>query len=121
MDGADWLRTQLTSFGCAGCGRAFEMGSIRVLAEREGLFFVDLGCTRCGSQAVAIVTIQEEDAAATGFGDLTPLADDAPVTPGSPAVTADDVIDMHHLLAAYDGDIHGLLRQLDGSTRPLRP
>ena len=61
MDGADWLRTQLTSFGCAACGQPYGTGRIRLLAERDGLYFVDLACASCASQAVAIVTIELDE------------------------------------------------------------
>jgi len=111
MDGAEWLRTQLTSFGCAACGFAYAAEGIRVAAERDGLFFVDLGCDMCGSQATAIVTIalDDEDAPLVSAPDLEPA--DAPAA--SP-VDANDLLDMHQLLAAHDGDITGLLRRLDG-------
>ena len=33
----------------------------KLLAEREGLFFVDLDCSRCGSHTVAIVTVESDD------------------------------------------------------------
>lgn len=125
MDGADWLRAQLTSFGCAACGQPYESGRIRLLAERDGLFFVDLGCTHCGTQAVAIVTIEVDE-------------DDVPrAEPGerfesghvradaAPAVTTDDVLSMHALLSDFEGDVPTLLATLDGrrvpSNRPGSP
>ena len=114
MDGADWLRTQLTSFGCAACGRAYAPEGIRMLAERDGLFFVDLACLMCGSQATAIVTIELDDAAAprADVPDLEPAVT-ADVRHGAP-VDLDDVLDVHQLLSTYDGDLTGLLRRLDG-------
>ena len=73
MDAADWLRTELASFGCAACGQAYGQERIRVLAERDGLFFVDLACAQCGSQAMAIVTIQVEGGSRTlEAGELLP-------------------------------------------------
>jgi len=107
MDGADWLRTQLTSFGCAACGQPFEMRHIRVLAERDGLFFVDLVCTHCGSQAVAIVTIQVDDDGA--HADVTELPAVAAGEPASPAISADDVLAMHELLEGFEGSVTALL------------
>ena len=111
MDGAEWLRTQLTSFGCASCGRAYAPEGIRMLAERDQLYFVDLACLMCGSQATAIVTVALEDG-------LMPRADVPELEPATPPVAApvdaDDLLDMHQLLAEHDGDLIALLRRLDG-------
>jgi transcription elongation factor Elf1 len=62
MDSPDWLRTQLTSFTCPACGRRYRGSRIKLLAERDGLFFVDLDCSRCGSHTVAIVTVELDEA-----------------------------------------------------------
>jgi len=112
MDGAEWLRTQLTSFGCAACGRGYQPEGIRMLAERDGLFFVDLACLMCGSDATAIVTITLDDAS-------RPRVDDPELERVSGArvaapVDLDDVRDAHQLLRSHQGDIPALLRRFDG-------
>jgi hypothetical protein len=117
MDGADWLRTQLTSFGCAACGAPYEPGRIRLLAERDGLFFVDLACTACTSRAVAIVTVEDDDddGPRADAGDLHRIRDGDERGEGRP-VSADDVLDMHQLLERFQGDVVTLLSRLeDGS------
>jgi len=119
MDGADWLRTQLTSFGCASCGQPYETGRIRVLAERDGLFFVDLGCAHCGSQAVAIVTVQidENDAPRAETPDLIAPVIDARRPAASP-ISADDVLDAHDLLAGFQGSVDELLMLIGHREEP---
>ena len=112
MDGAEWLRTQLTSFGCAACGRGYQPEGIRMLAERDGLWFVDLACLMCGSQATAIVTITLDDGTERRAEDpeLEPVVAALP----APPVDLDDVLDVHQLLARYEGALLGLLRRFDG-------
>jgi hypothetical protein len=116
MDGADWLRTQLTSFGCASCGQAYEAGRIRVLAERDGLFFVDLACRHCDTQAIAIITVQvgEDDDPHAEAGELPLIqlepADDPVARDVAPAVSVDDVLDVHQFLDGFAGDTRDLLR-----------
>jgi transcription elongation factor Elf1 len=129
MDGPDWLRTQLTSFTCPACGRRYRGSKIRLLAERDGLFFVDLDCARCGSHTVAIVTVEIDDSQAliTDVSDLNLSADALPEHLGEelPAaaalVTADDVLEMHEFLATFSGDVTTLLggraRRTDGAER----
>lgn len=119
MDAEGWLTSELASFACAACGQAYGQGRIRLIAQREELFFVDLACDHCGSQAVAIVTIQVEGDTATLEGgelrriELAP-ADEAPE--GAP-ISVDDVIDAHELLAGFEGDVHRLIARLDGKVR----
>jgi transcription elongation factor Elf1 len=102
MDGADWLRTQLTSFACERCGRAYVSSDIRVLAQRDDLFVVDFQCEHCGSRAVAFVTVEIET---SEEGDEAEGAEvEIERVTGPPAVAADDVLDMHLFLRDFDGD-----------------
>jgi len=129
MDGPDWLRTQLTSFTCPACGRRYRGSKIRLLAERDGLFFVDLDCARCGSHTVAIVTVEMDDATAsiTEISDLSLSTDAVPehlgeeLPAGAALVTADDVLEMHEFLAQFEGDVSHLFRpsahRTDGAER----
>lgn len=117
MDGADWLRTQLTSFGCAACGELYEPGRIRLLAHRDGLFFVDLACTACSSRAVAIVTVETDQDQGTlaETGELAEIAAarTTPQGPVAPPISADDVLDVHRLLGDFRGGTRELLDRLD--------
>lgn len=117
MDGADWLRTQLTSFGCAACGAPYEPGRIRLLAERDGLYFVDLACTECASRAVAIVTVEldDDDEPRADAGDLVQLTPVDP-RPPVPPLAVDDVLDMHRLLEGFEGGTVELLARLGDET-----
>lgn len=129
MDSPDWLRTQLRSFTCPACGRRYRGSRIRLLAERDGLFFVDLDCSRCGSHTVAIVTVDldESELAIADASDLGRPLETAfehlgePLPVGAAPVTADDVLDMHQFLDGFEGDMHGLLRaavqRTDGAER----
>jgi hypothetical protein len=113
MDVENWLTNELSTFGCAACGQAYGDGHIRLIAQREELFFVDLSCDHCGSQAVAIVTIQVEgDTATLETGELVPAKE-----PAASPISADDVIDMHELLDGFDGDVHQLIAQFEGEER----
>jgi predicted RNA-binding Zn-ribbon protein involved in translation (DUF1610 family) len=117
MDSPDWLRTQLTSFTCPACGRRYRGSRIRLLAERDGLFFVDLDCSRCGNHTVAIVTVEldETEMAIVDASDIELALEDEPEHLGealplaAAPVTADDVLDMHEFLSRYDGDMRKLL------------
>ena len=88
---------------------------MRLLAEREGLFFVDLDCSRCGSHTVAIVTVEVDDSDVTievsdvvGEDEIEHLGEALPV--GAAPVTADDVLEMHQFLARFKGSLGELLQ-----------
>ena len=123
MDSPDWLRTQLTSFTCPACGRRYRGSRIELLAERDGLFFVDMDCSRCGSHTVAIVTVETDDDehSIIDISDIELAVDLEPehlgeeIPAAAALVTADDVLDMHELLAGYDGDVRTLVGDTDGA------
>ena len=124
MDSPDWLRTQLTTFTCPACGRRYRGSKMRLLAEREGLFFVDLDCSRCGSHTVAIVTVEHDENEVTievsdvvGEDEIEHLGEPLPV--GAARVTADDVLEMHQFLARYKGSFDELFET--GPTRSGGP
>lgn len=116
MNGPEWLHAQLTSFTCPACRRRYRDGRVKLLAERDGLYFVDLDCSRCGSHTVAIVTVDLEDAEAVA----DELAIDViePLPARAAPVTADDVIEMHQFLDRFEGDVRALFR---AAGRPPTP
>ena len=116
MDAEGWLTSELATFACAACGEAYGEGHIHLIAQREELYFVDLSCDHCGSQAVAIVTIEIDGETPTlETGDLVRAdQDDSDEPGGGPPVSVDDVLDAHRLLEGFEGDIHRLFARFDG-------
>jgi hypothetical protein len=115
MNGPEWLHSQLTTFTCPACRRHYQSGSIRLLAERDGLFFVDLDCFACHSHSVAIVTIGMDDAE-SAIAEV-PVVDDSlrslePPPRGTTAapISADDVLEMHQFLAGFRGNVDQMFR-----------
>lgn len=124
VDGADWLLAELAAYACAACGQGYERERMRLLAERDDLFFVDLACAHCGSQAVAIVTVRADGKSDPSLepGDLVAAGGGASPAERSPdpdarPVDADDVLFAHELLAGFEGDARALLARLDGRGR----
>ena len=108
----------LLGAGCTRCGQPYAAHGITMLAQREGIAFVQLVCFACQSKTLALVTgapTAEEDSGMPGEGapgDLLAADRDdlgASHRAGRPIGEA-DVLDMHAFLAEFEGDIHGLLR-----------
>ncbi len=116
MDAEGWLTSELAAFACAACGQPYGEGHIRLLARREELWFVDLACPHCGSQAVAIVTVQFGSETVHDAGGQPPetALGGSQGTATLPAVSVDDVIDVHLLLRDFEGDVQQLIARFDG-------
>jgi hypothetical protein len=110
---ADWLQSQLRSFTCPACSEAYGSSEMRLLAERDGLYFLDMDCQGCGSRTVAIVTVELDDAEAS-IADLSVIPQRLPPAdlpaPGAQAVDADDVLEMHAFLKQFNGNVTHLFR-----------
>jgi hypothetical protein len=90
---------------CAACGGRVPGERIRVLARRDDLTFAELPCESCGSTGLAIF--------------MGPPGTQTLVE--RPAVSADDLLDMHRFLADWHGDLHRLLgSSRDGGEAPGR-
>jgi hypothetical protein len=92
MDPQDRLQTLLDGIACSVCEGSVSGDRIRLLARREDLAFVEIACGGCGS---------------TTLGFVVDGADRA--RPAASPVTADDVLDMHVALEAWQGDLRSLL------------
>ena len=100
MDPQDRPEIRLDGAECAACGRAVPEASVRVLAERDDLAFVEVDCPSCGSESLAILLGSIGDAPAVSVE----LSSEA-----GPALGLDDVQAMRTFLAGYRGDLRALV------------
>ena len=103
MDPLDHLVALPDGLPCSVCDEAVPASRIRLLARRDDLAFLEIDCGACGNATLGFVVAGEADEPAPQFG-------------GRP-VSADDVLDMHQLLATWHGDLAGLLSHDAGAGR----
>ena len=96
MDPQDRLRSLLDGIACSVCEAAVSGDRIRLLARREDLAFVEIACRSCLSTTLGFVVDDSEMARDSGRATAAP-------------VSADDVLDMHIELEAWQGDLRSLL------------
>ncbi|HLX35920.1 MAG TPA: hypothetical protein VKR30_11850 [Candidatus Limnocylindrales bacterium] len=96
MDPLDHLRALPDGVTCTVCEEPVPSGNIRLLASREDVAFLRIDCPACRSTTLGLA--QAESGLA-----------DAP-RPHDPAITTDDVLDMHEFLARWQGDLETLAR-----------
>jgi hypothetical protein len=102
MDPLDHLRALPDGPRCTVCDERVPTERVKLLAWRDDLAFLQLDCRACLSTTLGFM------AGGRAEGEPMPTA----VAP----VSADDVLDMHLLLATWRGDLTGLL----GSSAPSR-
>jgi hypothetical protein len=112
MDEPDF-RSLLAGTGCTACGASIPGDSVRVLAQRELLTFIELRCPACGSETLAMAILETDDPGGVpvidvaGYGEFGP-ADDARLGAGPPIGQA-DVEAMRSFLAEHRGDLRSLV------------
>ena len=120
MDPRDHLRDSLAGAGCTACGAGVPADRIDVLAERDDLVFVQFRCVACGSEALGLVVLEDEDDGAPRtitadtlrYGEFG-AADEARFT--GPAIDEDDVRRMHTFLERHTGDLRSILEGPGGT------
>jgi hypothetical protein len=116
MDPRDHLRPLLDGVGCTVCGALVPAERIRILAHRDDLAFVELGCTACGSTTLGMLVAGDDASGAVldvaPLGELSP--DDEARRAGCGPITSDDVRAARAFLADWRGDLVGLLAGDDG-------
>jgi hypothetical protein len=127
MDPLERLRSHLVGVTCAACGRPYRPDRIRLLAQRDDLTFLELQCDRCGTDAVGLIGGDSSEAIAVGtesptggnppggpfsteFGEFGEFSSaDAARFEGAPALSPDDQLDVHVLLARNGVDLRSLV------------
>ncbi len=95
----------LSRLRCAACGRPIEPRECTVVDRRPDAWVMGLSCRRCRTPGYVIVVLELLNEKPPD--ELT--ADEQADVAHRPAITADDVLDLHFRLEDYDGDIDGLL------------
>ena len=116
MGPSDHPRPLPDGAACTACGASVPTGSIRILARRDDLAFVELACPDCGSAAIGLLV----PATSADGSPVLDVAADLPtrgVPPDRQAtirpITEADVAAVRADLAAWDGDLVGWLDALE--------
>jgi hypothetical protein len=101
MDPLDHLVAPPDGLRCSVCDERVPATRVRLLARRDDLAFLQIDCPSCSSATLGFVLDGRMDEA-------SPVDAPAPIV-GHPPIDADDVLDMHELLASWRGDLASLL------------
>jgi hypothetical protein len=95
----------IATIHCASCQASFVESNLRVVAQRDALWFVAVQCHACETQGLVAVIMREAPQIEPSAADpeAAPQADSTPISEA-------DVAAMRALLDGYQGDLQGLLR-----------
>jgi hypothetical protein len=102
---------------CTACGAPVPIDTIRILARREDVAFIQVPCPGCGSTSLAILLASST----AGGPPMLDIAADGP-TSSDPAragrpISTSDVEAIRRDLAAWDGGLVSWLQAIDGGGR----
>jgi hypothetical protein len=107
MDPLDHLLAFPDGHRCSVCEERVPAARVTLLAWRDDLAFLQIDCGSCFSTTLGFM--------------LGGRTDEPAARPVPAPISADDVLDMHQLLASWRGDLSGLLSTADpGPAEPGR-
>jgi hypothetical protein len=95
----------VTRLRCVECGRLYDVEDFALVHRWQDLWVLSTRCRHC-DELCHVVVYMRLDAEPEPLIDLTP--EEILAVDGLPPITADDVLDVHNLLEAFEGDV-GLL------------
>jgi hypothetical protein len=99
------LKQLISSYRCQICRRSFERSQVRLAARHEQLWLVSVRCSLCRNQQVFWISLKDDEGESF-LRDVT--RDEDEQFAELPAVTGDDVLDMHEFLRDFNGDFRRL-------------
>jgi hypothetical protein len=99
------IKRVMTSMKCSACGQHYVPDNISILGHQEDLWFLKVFCSACRTQYLVAAVIREGKAPEI-ITDLTEAELGKFRDAGK--LTADEVLDMHNFLKAFDGDFSRL-------------
>jgi hypothetical protein len=100
----DILRRQAGRFQCPKCGESLADCQLEMVAHQDDQSLVKVTCAHCQDMRMIAVAIAAE-------AETAPMIEvrDQPAEELGAPITTDDVLDARLALAAYEGDLAGLL------------
>lgn len=95
------LRQLIGSRRCQVCRREFDREHMRLAARHDQLWIVSVRCRLCRNQEVFWITPKDFDV--DGI-----VAAERAKSAGQPAITGDDLLDVHQFLKEFDGNFKEL-------------
>jgi hypothetical protein len=107
------IKKLITSIKCGVCGRHYEADGVRLLGQRDDLWFLSAEGKSCRARALVAVVLKEDGLPAV-VTDLT--AAEQRLFRNMAVPTADELLDMHGFLKGFKGDFASLFGEEEASS-----
>ncbi len=98
---------------CSGCGRRYKPSDVQIHERHGDVWLASVTCSTCGLRGLIMAAIRSKEAE-----ELESVFEEASeermALQELEPISADDVLDFHHLIRDFDGDMEELLRGLSG-------
>jgi len=101
----DLVKRLMSTLKCGVCSQRYEAANIRVLGNREELWFLSVYCAGCKSQGLVAAVVKEGKGTEV-ITDLTPQ--ELEQFSREATVGSNDLLDLHTFLKDFDGDFQRL-------------
>ncbi len=102
---------------CSVCHHSFVPDDIHVISRKSDMWMMVVECSECQGRNFVAAVLNDGDPGEAQLAlrrlsenaiSRKPEAQNADPAPDVPPITADDVLDMHEFLSAFDGDFRHL-------------
>ena len=102
----DFVRQLLENIKCVVCSEPYDEHDVAIMGQQDQLWMLMVSCHHCETQGI-ILAMVKEDEHVEWITDLTPEEQEWALD--LPAISGDEVLDIHRLLRRFDGDFRELL------------
>jgi hypothetical protein len=104
----DFVRQLLENIKCVVCSEPYDESDVTIMGQQDELWMLMVSCHHCGTQGIILAMVKEDEQVEL----LTDLgADELERVNSLPAISSDDVLDVHCFLRDFDGDFVTLFKE----------
>jgi hypothetical protein len=104
----DFVKQLLQNIKCVVCSEPYDEGDVTIIGQQEELWMLMVSCHHCGTQGIILAMVKEDEQIEL-LTDLT--AEELDRVQALPAISGDDVLDVHCFLRDFDGDFAKLFEE----------
>ncbi len=104
----DFVRQLLENIKCVVCSEPYDENDVTIMGQQDELWMLMVSCHHCGTQGIILAMVKEDEQVEL-LTDLGP--DELERVHSLPAISSDDVLDVHCFLRDFDGDFVALFEE----------